>query len=86
MSDLISRQEACQKMQELYEEDCERFGVPIPDCFDYERAIEALEEIPTIDIVRCGECKWFDRREGCFFSTAEIDSACFCSFGERRER
>lgn len=43
-----------------------------------------IKETPSIDIVRCGECMWYHDREGCFFSTAEIDSAGFCSFGERR--
>lgn len=45
-----------------------------------------IENAPSIDIVRCGECKWYDNREGCFFSTSEIDPEGFCSFGERREQ
>lgn len=48
--------------------------------------VRSLQEMPSIEIVRCGECKWYDNREGCFFSTSEIDPEGFCSFGERREQ
>lgn len=41
---------------------------------------------PITEIVRCRDCKWYGIQDGCFFSTAEIDSAGFCSFGERREQ
>ncbi len=44
-------------------------------------------DIPTGEyIVRCGECKWYNNREGCFFSTAEIEAEDFCSYGERVEQ
>lgn len=58
---------------------------------DYEWAmyadgfIEDMESAPSIDIVRCKECKWFNEREGCLFSTSEIEADDFCSYGERRE-
>jgi len=35
------------------------------------------------EVVRCRECKWHNEREGCFFSTAEVDADDFCSYGER---
>ena len=43
-----------------------------------------IDEAPTIDLVRCRECRWYDDRQGCFFSTAEIDEDGFCSYGERK--
>lgn len=49
----------------------------------YEDFAMRVKNAPAIEIVRCGECIWFDHREGCFFSTSEIDSEGFCSFGER---
>ena len=33
------------------------------------------------EIVKCKDCKWFNRSDGCFFSTAENG---FCSWAERR--
>ena len=42
---------------------------------------------PSIDIVRCGECKWrkakmMPKSVKCLFSGKDDD---FCSYGERRE-
>ena len=48
------------------------------DCIEYE-----IEDAPTIEIIRCRECQWYNEREGCFFSTAEITADDFCSYGER---
>ena len=46
--DCISREAACQKMMEMYKEDCEMFGVEIPECFDGHRAVRALMELPSV--------------------------------------
>ena len=43
-----------------------------------------IEEAPSIDIVRCKECRWYKDFDGCFFSTAEVDEDDFCSYGERK--
>ena len=53
-----------------------------------DRLDEALGEddfmrMPSIDIVRCGECKWYHDSQGCFFSTAKVEEDDFCSYGER---
>jgi predicted RNA-binding Zn-ribbon protein involved in translation (DUF1610 family) len=45
--DLISRQAAIDKMMDLYNEDVELYGVPIPEGFDGHRAVEAIKEIPS---------------------------------------
>lgn len=47
--DLIDRDVACQKMTALYEEDCRMYGVSIPECFDSDRAIKALKELPSAE-------------------------------------
>ena len=57
MSDLIDRDIACQKMTALYEEDCKIYGVPIPECFDSDRAIKALNELPSAEpVIYCKDC------------------------------
>ena len=64
------------------------------DAYDKAFIIGAIEEQPTIDLIRCKECKWAD-----FYTTAEKEQYCycletdrggrtaddFCSYGERRE-
>lgn len=55
-------------------------------CSDECRGNTNLYGEPITEIVRCRDCKWYDNREGCFFSTSEIDPEGFCSFGERRGR
>lgn len=52
--DLIDRDMACQKMKALYEEDCRMYGVSIPECFDSDRAIEVLKELPPVQPTLCG--------------------------------
>lgn len=47
--DLISRQAAIDKMMDLYNEDVELYGVPIPEGFDGHRAVEAIKEIPPAE-------------------------------------
>ena len=44
-----------------------------------------LKRAPSIEIVRCKECKYYKDFDGYFFSTAEVDEDDFCSYGERRD-
>ena len=48
---------------------------------------EALGEAPSIDIVRCGECKMWMSEHLCQwwsrYGTVETDADDFCSYGER---
>lgn len=51
-------------------------------------AIIILEQAPSIDIVRCKECKWAKANGtyqwcGRLDSTARITADDFCSYGER---
>lgn len=48
-----------------------------------ESCINAIKVLPSAqpEIIRCKDCKWFNRSDGCSFSTAENG---FCSWAERR--
>ena len=50
-----------------------------------------FDSAPSIDIVRCGECKWAKANGtykwcGRLDSTARITADDFCSYGERSEK
>lgn len=47
--------------------------------------LETIEDAPSLDLVRCGECRYYRDYDGCFFSTEFVDVDGFCSYGERRE-
>ena len=49
MNDLISRQDAINAMMALKHEDDERYGCEIPEGFDGQRAVEALEKLPSAE-------------------------------------
>ena len=74
--------------------------IAIVKATSYGDALNAVREAPSIDIVRCGECKhWDDRRDDDWWSE---DGACykdsilghaiyrtaddFCSYGSRSEK
>lgn len=48
-----------------------------------------LEQLSTIDLVRCGECKWYDKDfKDCNVRDSygwEYKPTDFCSYGERKE-
>lgn len=48
MSDLISRQAAIEAMSRISDSICEA------------EAVDALCEVPTIELIRCKDCKYFD--------------------------
>ena len=53
-------------------------------------SVTDIDEAPSIDIVRCKECKWSKANGtyqwcGRLDSTARITDDDFCSYGERRE-
>ena len=62
MSDLISRWDAINAMMALKQEDDERYGCEIPEGFDGQRAVEALEKLPSAEperkIIYCKDCKF----------------------------
>ena len=52
--------------------------------------LKAIDEQPTIDIVRCKECRWAKANGtyqwcGRLDSTARITADDFCSYGERED-
>ena len=59
----------------------------------FEMVIKRLENLPTIDLVRCGECKWWNRdgkrKDGkgwCENAICGLTKPnAFCSYGERRD-
>ena len=54
------------------------------DCI--EDAEELLNGIPTIDIVFCKECKYYEAKEDwCYWRDEAITADDFCSYGERAE-
>lgn len=65
---------------------CERdeCGYDIP-C----QQVQLLEGAPSIDIVRCGECKMWMSEHLCQwwsrYGTVETDADDFCSYGERED-
>ena len=45
-----------------------------------------IDEAPTIYIVRCKECKYYEAEEDwCYWRDEAITADDFCSYGERRE-
>ena len=55
---------------------------------EYAIPFEALGSAPSIDIVRCGECKYYRMNEysevfHCYRGLCEVTPTDFCSYGER---
>ena len=46
--------------------------------------VSEIKQLDGIDIVRCKECLWYKDYDGCFFSTAEVETNGYCSLGERK--
>ena len=94
MQDLISRKEAIQAIDDL--QNCYN---GYSDTYDKAYIIGVLEELPSVqpEIIRCGECKWFQcnmRMDGylpngvdefeCRHWCGSCDPVDFCSHAERR--
>ena len=60
MSDLISRADAIAAMLKEQEDDIEAYGCAIPECFDGDRAVRVLKQLPTINIY-ADMCEYSDR-------------------------
>ena len=48
-------------------------------------SVTDIEEAPSIDLVRCRDCRYYRDFDGCFFSTDGVDENDYCSHGERKE-
>lgn len=61
----------------------------------HQELVLALEDAPTIDIVRCNECRWLDKgeNESCSWSMCtrhfgqyiNVNADDFCSYGDKRD-
>ena len=48
------------------------------------RILTMIDNEPHIDIVRCGECKYYEAKEDwCYWRDEAITADDFCSYGER---
>ena len=57
---------------------------PFDDVFGYTHG--QIKSAPSIDIVRCKECKYYEAKEDwCYWRDEAITADDFCSYGERRE-
>lgn len=59
------------------------------DTFDKSEIVGVIEEQPAADVVevvRCGQCKFFQSR-GCFIGIqgAQISSDNYCAWGQRKD-
>ena len=73
--------------------DCEDFNNGFECWANDDKRIDISEEyahrklhkdcpLTEIDLVRCGECKWYKDFDGCLFSTDGVKPDDFCSYGE----
>lgn len=70
----------------LFEEDGEVHRY----CFPCIEIIKLIDEAPSIDIVRCKECKWYEPLDSsrpfyCSRGIWKVNADDFCSYGERRD-
>ena len=60
MSGLIKKDAAVKAMLQLERDDEESYGARIPEGFDGARAVEALDELPTVEPLTYAEKIFFD--------------------------
>lgn len=68
---------------------------PTPNWNDAVSLVGSAPTVDAVEVVRCGECKWFDRTElsgtvepigyRCKLKQRFVDADDFCKYGERRE-
>ena len=64
--------------------DADALELPYGYCEDASLCYEALRSLPSIDIVRCGECAKHKKNKFCLeHMRYERDDNGFCSYGER---
>ena len=58
-----------------------------PYPYVYMAMSKALADAPSIDIVRCKDCKYRDKHHYCgiWGQPYLCNDECFCSYGERKE-
>ena len=50
--------------------------------YTYDQVHFAIDDAPSIDIVRCKECKYY-KDEWCYWRDVEIRADDFCSYGQK---
>ena len=66
-------------------------GCPCGYCEGYDECQKEVDEAPSIDIVRCGECKYWhkNRKEedgmNVFDVCYDFQADDFCSYGDRKD-
>lgn len=89
MGNLVDRQVAIQKMRDLYNEDLDAYGVEIPEMFDCDRAIEALQNLPSAEpeIIYCKDCDQYNpEAQFCDLLQFNFLPEGHCSWGRRKGR
>lgn len=68
------------------EDNAKEYSLGYYDYDEYAVPLSAVEDAPTIEIIRCQECKyWSEKACHKFLATHPSDADDFCSYGERRE-
>ena len=92
MSDLIKRDDALRSIEEWYAKICKPETIQgLADILAGYSAYKDIAKLPTVDaveVVRCKDCKWFEKPGCAILIVDDSDKPSkndFCSFGERRE-
>ena len=88
MSDLIRRSDVIAKLKE----ENERGHLAPWVGKDVYSAVRAIPAVDAVEVVRCRECKFFDKGqndaeswEWCNIWERDCESECYCRYGQRRE-
>lgn len=65
--------------------DCKEYDKERHCCPRWNRVIRQTLKDAQPEIIHCGECKYYDDSDGCFFSTATTGADGFCHWAERKE-
>lgn len=97
MSELISKQTAIRVFAEYEKRTTPLWSIAYQDTLEewIDKVTETLSDIPTIDLVHCKECKFWENyecqcewastdHEGGASYSLDRDANDFCSYGERR--
>ena len=83
-------------MSYIKREDAIKAILDLPNCYngfsdtyDKERIISTIEEVPSVDVVHCGDCKYWESDGGAMMYCEITDIATnehdYCSMGKKDE-
>ena len=87
MSEYISKQTAIRAFAEYEKRTTPLWSIAYEDTLEewIDKVTETLSDVPTIDLVRCRECKYVDSKKcPMYLMGLGYTDDDFCSFGERR--